>query len=259
MLSLDLISSRRRAVMAVIAGIAAAACSDAGTAPQSATVSPALPTAGAQADIRVPRPLVTVRVKDSFGIYIIEKPFVKFVFGNDSIVIQDNTAADKDWNPGIITVPLPWAATYKACLYMDTKTFGIDTSLPLCNSAAGSTSTVDLGTLVMRHFPMVWFFMRDIDDLSLFPDATVKLTAPPGDGFSGFAKDGGSHDTDGMNDGDIYMRGNRPGLYTWCEVIPPKYHILPVPSCGTVDMKWDWVIYVDVLHGKKWTVSQSGN
>jgi hypothetical protein len=256
-LSLKLTSTHRRAVVAAV-GLAAAACSDAGTAPQSATVSPSLPTSGAQADLRTPRPPVTVRVKDAFGILIIEKPYVKFVWGTDSTVIQDNTPGDSDFNPGIITVSLPSAASYKACLYKDTKTFGIDTKQSICNSVVGGTATVDLGTLTMHHFPLVYFLMRDADDLSLWGGATMKLVAPPTDGFSMIANDGGSHDFNGVNDGNLQMLGNRPGLYTWCELIPPTSHVLPVPSCGTVDMKWDWAIYIDVLHGKKWTVSVAG-
>ena len=69
--------------------------------------------------------------------------------------------------------------------------------------------------------------MRDADDLSLWGGATIKLVAPPADGFSMIANDGGSHDFNVVDDGNLQMLGNRPGLYTWCGLIPTDQPRLP--------------------------------
>lgn len=257
MLSLRLTTLGRRA--AIVGGAVAiastVACSDDPTAPHRDAAS--IPTSGPQASITaVRRSLVTVRVENINGFLITETPAVKFFAVNDSVIVFDNTAADKDMTLGIITVPLPVSATHKACLVYDTKTYGIDVWKPYCNTAAGGTATVDLGALVMHKFPFVSFSMRDAANFSFLPGATITVTAAS-QGFSKTVKDGAANDLKPGNDGKIGLRGNRPGTYTMCVTVPPTAYVA-LQTCRTTDLDWDMGVGHDVLFKyQPWTWSSS--
>jgi len=257
MLSLRLTHLGRRAaiVWGTVTIVSTVACSDNPTAPRRDAAS--FPTSGAQASITaVRRSLVTVRVENIYGALITETPSVKFFALNDSVIVVDNTAADKNATPGIIAVPLPISATHKACLVNDTKTYGIDVWKPYCNTAAGGTATVDLGALVMHEFPFMSFSMRDAASLSLLPGAKITVTAAS-QGFSRTVKDGAANDLNPGNDGKIGLRGNRPGTYTMCVTVPPTAYVA-LQSCYNVNLDWDMGIGTDVLFKyQPWTYSES--
>jgi hypothetical protein len=254
MLSLGLSNIGRRA--AVVAGavaiVSAVACSDDTTAPQPAA---AKETSGPQAMILPARSLVTVRIKKVNGALLPEKGAVMFYAAGDSGVVWDNSAADKDMTVGIITVALPWSATFKACLYTDTQNYAIEALQPHCNSATGNVSAVDLGSLVMHHFPIVVFIMQDMS-FNQISGGSLTVTAPLNDGFSEIATDEGQNDLLVGTPGRIGVQGNRPGTYTWCEKVAPNGYLLTSPTCGTVNLAWDTGIGVEIKHQMKLVIRQ---
>lgn len=250
MLSLGLTHIGRRAtlVASAVAIVSAVACSDDATAPRPAATS--IPTSGPQAMILPARSLVTVRIKTVWGTLLTDKANVKFFAAGDSGVIMDNSAADKDLTVGVITVALPWSSTFKACLVTDTKNYGIDVTKPYCNTVTGNVSTVEAGSLVMHEFPIGGVYVQDMAGNPI-TGGTFTFTAPPSDGFTTTVADGGGNDLSPGVNGNIVFKGNRPGLYTWCETVAPTGYYLTSPNCGTISMYWDLGTGIVVHHQKK--------
>jgi hypothetical protein len=243
---------RRAAVVAgAVAIVSAVACSDDTTAPVPAAAS--IPTTGAQGMILPARSLVTVRVKNVWGQLITDKAALKFLAAGDSVVIWDNSSADKDMTVGVVTVSLPWSATFKACLYTDTQNYAIDAFSSYCNTVAGNATTVNAGSLLMHQFPILGFTLRDQYQNQLV-GATVSVIAPPSDGFSRTVADGGAGDLSVGVNGNITIKGNRPGTYSWCETVAPAGYNLASPTCGTVYVGWDMGVGTQLTHQTKFVI-----
>ena len=245
--SFALIRRRVTLIAGAFAIASVVACSDDTTAPRPATFS--VPTTGAQPTIYPLRTIVSVHIRSIWGTLLPEKAAVKFFAANDSGVIWDNSASDKDSTVGSIKVSLPWSATFKACLVYDTKNYAIDVTKPYCNSAPGNASAVDLASLVMRQFPIAGAYMQDMNGNPI-TGGKITFTAPPSDGFTETVMDGGGNDLSPAVDGNIVVKGNRPGTYTWCEIVPPTGYNLASPSCGTVDLYWDSGTGFTIKHQK---------
>lgn len=246
-LRLTQLGSRLSVIAGAAALVSAVACSDSPTAPRPATAS--IPTSGAQPMILPLKSTVTVHVRTIWGTLLPETAAIKFFVGADSGVIWDNSANDQDPTVGSIKVSLLWSSSYKACLVYDTKNYAIDVTKPYCNSAAGGTSAVDLGSLVMRQFPIAGFYMQDISGNNI-TGGKITLTAPPSDGYTATATDGGANDLSLALDGKIVFKANRPGTYTWCEIAPPTGYSLTSPNCGTIDLYWDLGTATILHHAK---------
>ena len=103
--------SRRH--VGVLAGtlivVSAVACTDDVTSPHPS--AGAIPPAGAQGTIVRARSLVTVRVENTAGALIPETTPIRFIVGNDTGIVVDNSANDKNSTIGIITASLPWSSS----------------------------------------------------------------------------------------------------------------------------------------------------
>lgn len=235
-LSLSILGRRAAIVAGAVATISTVACSDGATAPRPPIA--AIPPSGPQADIIPMKSLVTVKIQTIWGTLLPETALVKFFAANDSVVILDNSADDKNMTVGIVTVWQPPSNKYSACLVQDTKTYAVDASVYNCKSAPGGQKATDLGVLVMRRFPIVGAFQQDMNGNNIVGGKFI-FTAPPSDGFTATAADGSANDLSAANDGKIVIRANRPGTYTWCELTPPTGFLLANPNCGTVNLGWD--------------------
>jgi hypothetical protein len=248
MLSIRL-SSIGRAAMTGAAAVAVAAtiaCSDAATAPTPKASVPQTPQS-----MIMPRTLVTLHITDMAGNIIPEASIVRFVTGPDTVQLWDNSFYDTNKTLGVITVSMRWASSYQACMFSDTKNYGIDPSLPYCNTVAGGASSVDAGSLKMRKFGRAAFSMKDPSG-ALVPGGEIQLMADPvTDGYSAIVADGDAEDRSPGLDGKIVIRGNRPGTYTWCETLAPAGYLKPMPSCGTISLQWETVTPVTLTHMKK--------
>jgi len=250
MRSLHQFSRRHVGVVAgtlIVASVVA--CTDDLTAPRGP--AGAIPPAGAQAAIVLPRSLVTVRVEFQ-GALLSEPAPIMFTVGNETAVVMDNTANDKNPTLGIITVSLPWSSSYKTCLYFDTPSYAIVPGWFSCSTVAGNAAVVDAGILRMRRFPLAAFSTRDVN-WNPITEAEIQLDADA-DGFFKTAEDGGPGELSPAIDGLIVIRGNRPGTYTWCETVPPPGYLKPSPSCGSIELKWDQTTSVVLQHAKKITI-----
>jgi hypothetical protein len=225
------------------------ACTDDLTAPRRA--AGAIPPAGAQGAIVLPRSLVSVRVEFN-GQLLPESARIRFVVGNDTTVVQDNTMNDNNPTLGIIKVSLPWSSSYTACLHADTPFYAIVPGWWNCSTVAGNAAIVDAGILRMRKFPLAAFSTRDMN-WNPVTEAEIQLDADA-DGFVVTAEDGGPGEISSVVDGLIVIRGNRPGTYTWCETVPPTGYLKTSPSCGSIELKWDQNTSVVLQHAKKITI-----
>ena len=244
--------SRRH--VGVLAGtlivVSAVACTDDVTSPHPS--AGAIPPAGAQGTIVRARSLVTVRVENTAGALIPETTPIRFIVGNDTGIVVDNSANDKNSTIGIITASLPWSSSYTACLLKDTPSYGIVPGWFVCSTAAGNAATVNAGILRMRKFPLAAFSMQDKNG-NMLPGAEVQLDADA-DGYFVAAEDGGPGEISSAVDGLIVVRGNRPGTYSWCETVPPAGYLKASPSCGSIELYWDQNTPVVLQHAKKITI-----
>jgi hypothetical protein len=250
MRSLHHFSRRHVGVVAgLLIGASSVACTDDVTAPRRA--AGAIPPAGAQGTIILPRSLVSVRVE--FGGQLLpEAARIRFVAGNDTAFVKDNTMNDKDPTLGIIKVSLPWSSSYQACLSADTPSYAIVPGWWACSTVAGNAAVVDAGILRMRRFPLAAFSTRDVN-WNTITEAVFTLDADA-DGFFRTAEDGGPGEISPAVDGMIVIRGNRPGTYTWCETVAPAGYLKPSPSCGSIELEWDQTTSVVLQHAKKITI-----
>lgn len=247
--SLSPASAARRGLTAVaLATITfTGACSDDATAPSTpAAVQPI----AAQATILPLKTLVTVRIKDVWGSLITDKAPIRI--GDFSTpYIWDNSSADWDGTTGIISVYVPRAATLHVCLGNDTQNFAIEAMESYCNDVPGNTSTVDAGSLVMHRYPKVSIALQDMNGNKVV-GATLQIS-DLSQGFNKKAEDGYINDLDGLVNGNITVKLNRPGTYTWCETVAPTTPgtALANPSCGTFKASWDLYTYMVIKHPKK--------
>ena len=243
----------RRRHVGVVAGIltaaSAVACTDDVTAPRR--VAGAISPAGAQGAIVLPRSLVSVRVEFN-GQLLPESAWIRFIAGNDTAFVQDNSINDKNPTLGIIKVSLPWSSTYSACLFADTPSYAIVPGWWSCSTVAGNAALVDAGILRMRRFPLAAVSTRDANGNAI-TEAVMTLDADA-DGYFKTVEDGGPGDMSPGVDGMIVIRGNRPGTYTWCETVPPAGYLKPSPSCGSIELEWDQTTSVVLQHAKKITI-----
>jgi hypothetical protein len=232
---------------ATLAMAATMACSDDATAPERAVSLPQNPQS-----MIVPRTLVTLKLTDTGGNLLPEAASARFIAGPDTVTLWDNSFYDTNKTTGIISVSMRWTSSYKACLFGDSKNYGIDVNLlPTCNTVAGGASAVDAGSLKLRKFPIAAFSLQDMNG-GVVTEAEVQLIADPvTDGYMTTVQDGDTEDRKPAIDGKLWIRGNRPGTYTWCETLAPAGYLKTSPSCGTVDLHWDVVTPVTLKHQKK--------
>ena len=102
---------------------------------------------------------------------------------------------------------------------------------------------------MIREFPIAGFYMQDMLGNNI-TGGKITLTAPPSDGFTARATDGGANDLSPGVNGNIVFKANRPGTYTWCEVAPPTGYGLTSPSCGTIELYWDMGTGMVLHHAK---------
>jgi hypothetical protein len=238
--------ARRASVLGgVVAAATVVACSDSATAPRPATVS--VPS-GAEANIVVPKSLVTVKVTIWNGnLFAYDKASVKFFANGDSGTVKDNSALDKDTTTGIISALIPMSPTVKVCLTDAPKDWSWDPN-QACNTVPGGTTKVNAGSLIIHNIPAIGLYNQNMAGKTIAA-GKFTITGPAGSGYSLTVTDNDANDRN-LAPGDIVVWVPAPGTYKWCEITPPPGYQMTSPQCGFVDLVWDFGVTVYPKHAK---------
>jgi hypothetical protein len=227
----------------VVAGLTAvslslAACSDAATAPQAASVA---------RDIARPSEVVLsvatfakVRVIDIAGKTLTSTGWVRFTTTDpaDTVEVLDNTAKDYDPAVGVVKAALKPGKSYKACFTFNTFYRGESNnpSFPSCSTVTSKASQIDMGNVVARRSPQFTFLTKN-EFNQLIGGASFSVSVP---GWSLTMSDGQwPYDQSPGADGNLTYVVNYPNMTTWCEVSPPPKYLLTSAKCGTVTTSWE--------------------
>jgi hypothetical protein len=238
----------------------AAACSDSTSAPTALRDTPratALGTGDAIAIVSADTDHDSVKVTvhlEKDGMPYTGAAKVRFgATGRPNVDVQNGAPDDRDPRASYVAAVLP-KGTYDGTLPPKYKACGLQTPSPtqilMGNGEVWGCVTQYLESYAVMDSVMPgYLFVKERPRMDVhiatpqpgnvsLPGAKLEFTGP--NGFRTITADGGAGDLDGLLNGHIRVLLGTPGLYGFCEVIPPTGRPYSLqPKCGSATAQWN--------------------